>query len=162
GQVPVFYGQFRTDRPCTEGTQEKYVSRYLDIPNRPLYPFGYGLSYTTFAIGPVQADAQRMRKSDRLRVSVTVKNTGSVGGSEVVQMYLADVSASVARPVRELRGFQKIYLEPGEEREVSFEITEELLRFHDIHMNYVSEPGEFRVYVGNSSETKNEAVFWLE
>lgn len=162
GQVPVFYGQFRTGRPCTEGTQEKYVSRYLDIPNRPLYPFGYGLSYTTFAIGPVQADAQRMRKSDRLRVSVTVKNTGSVGGSEVVQMYLADVSASVARPVRELRGFQKIYLEPGEEREVSFEITEELLRFHDIHMNYVSEPGEFRVYVGNSSETKNEAVFWLE
>lgn len=162
GQVPIFYGQFRTGRPYIEGTGEKYVSRYLDIPNRPLYPFGYGLSYTTFAVGPVQLDAQRMKRTDRLRVSVTVKNTGTVSGSEVVQMYLADVNASVARPVRELRGFRKVHLEPGEERAVTFEITEEMLRFHDIHMNYVSEPGEFRVFVGNSSETENGAAFVLE
>lgn len=162
GQVPVFYGQFRTGRPYTEGMEDQYVSRYLDIPNRPLYPFGYGLSYTTFAIGPVQLDAQQMRRTDRLRVSVTVKNTGTVSGSEVVQMYLTDVHASVARPVRELRGFCKVHLDPGEEKEVSFEIAEDMLRFHDIHMNYVSEPGAFRVYVGNSSGTENGAEFVLE
>ncbi len=162
GQVPIFYGQFRTGRPYIEGTEEKYVSRYLDIPNRPLYPFGYGLSYTTFAIGPVQLSAQQMRRTDRLRVTVTVKNTGTVSGSEVVQMYLADVNGSVARPVRELRGFCKVRLEPGEEREVCFEITEEMLRFHDIHMDYVSEPGAFHVFVGDSSETENGAAFVLE
>ena len=162
GQVPIFYGQFRTGRPYTEGTEEKYVSRYLDIPNRPLYPFGYGLSYTTFEIGPVQLSAQQMRRTDRLRATVTVKNTGTVSGSEVVQMYLADVNGSVARPVRELRGFCKVRLEPGEEREVCFEITEEMLRFHDIHMDYVSEPGTFRVFVGDSSETENGAAFELE
>ena len=162
GQVPIFYGQFRTGRPYIEGTEEKYFSRYLDIPNRPLYPFGYGLSYTTFVIGPVQLSAQQMRRTDRLRVTVTVKNTGTVGGSEVVQMYLADVNGSVARPVRELRGFCKVRLEPGEESEVSFEITEEMLRFHDIHMDYVSEPGVFRVFVGDCSETENGAAFVLE
>ncbi len=162
GQVPIFYGQFRTGRPYIEGTEQKYVSRYLDIPNRPLYPFGYGLSYTTFAIGPVQLSAQQMRRTDRLRVTVTVKNTGTVSGSEVVQMYLADVNGSVARPVRELRGFCKVRLEPGEEREVCFEITEEMLRFHDIHMDYVSEPGAFHVFVGDSSETENGAAFVLE
>ena len=100
----------------------------------------------------VQLSAQQMRRTDRLRVTVTVKNTGTVGGSEVVQMYLADVNGSVARPVRELRGFCKVRLEPGEESEVSFEITEEMLRFHDIHMDYVSEPGVFRVFVGDCSE----------
>lgn len=162
GQVPVFYGQFRTGRPYKEGTDEKYVSRYLDIPNKPLYPFGYGLSYTTFEIGPVQLSAQRMRRTDRLRAAVTVKNTGKVSGSEVVQMYLSDVNGSVARPVRELRGFCRVCLDPGEEREVSFEIAEEMLCFHDISMNYVSEPGEFRVFVGNSSETQNGAAFVLE
>ena len=162
GQVPIFYGQFRTGRPCVEGSEEKYVSRYLDIPNRPRYPFGYGLSYTTFAIGPVQLGAKRIRRADKLHASVTVKNTGAVSGSEVVQMYLTDVNGSVVRPVRELRGFRRVHLEPGEEREVCFEISEEMLRFHDIHMNYVSEPGEFRVLIGNSSETNNEAMFWLE
>lgn len=161
GQVPVFYGQFRTGRPYTEGVEEKYVSRYLDIPNKPLFPFGYGLSYTTFAVGPVRLSAQRMCRTDRLCAAVTVKNTGAVSGQEVVQMYIEDVHGSVVRPVRELRGFSKIELAPGEEKEVCFEIAETMLRFHDIHMNYVSEDGEFRVYIGNSSETANGASFVL-
>lgn len=162
GQVPVFYGQFRTGRPCREGSEEKYVSRYLDIPNKPLYSFGYGLSYTEFVISPVSLSAGRMNKSDKIKAVVTVKNTGTVKGQEVVQMYLEDVCGSVARPVRELKGFRKVCLEPGEEKEIAFEISEEMLRFHDINMDYVSEAGEFKVFIGNSSETENEASFVLE
>lgn len=161
GQVPVFYGQFRTGRPYTEGSNESYVSRYLDIPNKPLYSFGFGLSYTEFTISPVKLSAAEMNRKNSLTVSVMVKNTGTVRGQEVIQMYLEDVCGSVARPVRELKGFQKICLEPGEEKEVCFEIREEMLRFHDINMNYVSETGEFKVYVGNSGETGNEASFVL-
>lgn len=161
GQVPVFYGQFRTGRPYTEGSDESYVSRYLDIPNKPLYPFGFGLSYTEFTISPVRLGAEKMGRGDQLTVSVTVQNTGTVRGQEVVQMYLEDVCGSVARPVRELKGFRKICLEPGETTEVQFKISEEMLRFHDINMNDVSEAGEFKVYVGNSSETENEASFEL-
>lgn len=161
GQVPVFYGQFRTGRPYTEGSDESYVSRYLDIPNKPLYPFGFGLSYTEFTISPVRLGAEKMGRGDQLTVSVTVQNTGTVRGQEVVQMYLEDVCGSVARPVRELKGFRKICLEPGEATEVQFKISEEMLRFHDINMNDVSEAGEFKVYVGNSSETENEASFEL-
>lgn len=161
GQVPVFYGQFRTGRPYTEGSDEGYVSRYLDIPNKSLYSFGYGLSYTEFMISPVRLSADNMSRADQITVSVTVKNTGTVKGQEVVQMYLEDVYGSVARPVRELKGFRKICLEPGEETEVQFKIGEEMLRFHDINMNYVSEAGEFKVFVGNSSETENGASFVL-
>ena len=162
GQVPVFYGQFRTGRPYTEGSDEGYVSRYLDIPNKPLYSFGYGLSYTEFTISPVRLSAAKMSRADQIAVSVMVKNTGTVKGQEVVQMYLQDVCGSVARPVRELKGFRKICLEPGEETEVQFKISEEMLRFHDINMDYVSEAGEFKVFVGNSSETENGASFVLE
>lgn len=161
GQVPVFYGQFRTGRPYTEGSDEGYVSRYLDIPNKPLYSFGYGLSYTEFTISPVRLSADKMSRADQITVSVTVKNTGTVKGQEVVQMYLEDVCGSVARPVRELKGFRKICLEPGEETEVQFKISEEMLRFYDINMDYVSEAGEFKVFVGNSSETENRASFVL-
>lgn len=162
GQVPVFYGQFRTGRPYTEGSEEGYVSRYLDIPNKPLYSFGYGLSYTEFEISPVRLSAEKMSRADQIIASVTVKNTGTVKGQEVVQMYLSDVCGSVVRPVRELKGFHKICLEPGEEREVQFKISEEMLRFHDINMDEVSEAGEFKVFIGNSSETENEASFVLE
>ena len=161
GQIPVCYQQFRTGRPLVEGSDEKYVSRYLDIPNTPLYPFGYGLSYTKFDIGPVQLSAANMKKNESLKASVIVKNIGDVAGQEVVQLYLQDLCGSVVRPLRELKGFQKVKLEPGESRTVTFEITEEMLRFHDINMDYVSEPGEFRVYLGNSSDTVNTAAFIL-
>ena len=161
GQVPVFYGQFRTGRPYTEGSDEGYVSRYLDIPNKPLYSFGYGLSYTEFTVSPVRLSADKMSREDQITVSVTVRNAGAMKGQEVVQMYLEDVYGSVVRPVRELKGFRKICLEPGDETEVQFKISEEMLRFHDINMDYVSEVGEFKVFVGNSSETENGASFVL-
>lgn len=162
GQVPVFYGQFATGRPYKEGTDEKYVSRYLDIPNKPLYSFGYGLSYTEFQIGKVCLSAPYMKKGGAILATVQVKNIGGMKGKEVVQLYIQDVCASVVRPLRELKGIKKIELLPGEEKTVSFEIKEEMLRFHDVDMNYLSEPGEFKIFIGNSSETENEAVFVLE
>lgn len=162
GQVPVYYNSFHTGRPFTEGNKDKYLSKYLDIPNKPLYPFGYGLSYTTFDISKVQLSAEEMTKEGSITASVTVRNIGHVPGAEVVQMYIQDVCGSAVRPVRELKGFEKITLEPGEEREISFTITEEMLRFHDIHMKYVSEAGEFRIYIGNSSDTENDRNFILK
>ena len=162
GQVPVFYGQFATGRPYKEGTDEKYVSRYLDIPNKPLYAFGYGLSYTEFQIGKVCLSASHMNREGVILASVQVKNIGGMKGKEVVQLYIQDVCASVVRPVRELKGIKKIELFPGEEKTVSFEIREEMLRFHNVDMNYLSEPGEFKIFIGNSSETENGAIFVLE
>jgi beta-glucosidase len=161
GQVPVFYSEMRTGRPYREGMTDRYLSRYLDIPNKPLYPFGYGLSYTSFEISPLHLDSAVLRRGEKegIRASVRVKNTGDRAGHEVVQLYLRDRSASVARPVRELKGVQKLFLQPGEEREVVFTITDEMLSFTDADMNYTSEPGEFSAFVGNSSETLNEAVF---
>ena len=162
GQVPVFYGQFATGRPYKEGTDEKYVSRYLDIPNKPLYAFGYGLSYTEFQIDKVCLSASHMNREGVILASVQVKNIGGMKGKEVVQLYIQDVCASVVRPVRELKGIKKIELFPGEEKTVSFEIREEMLRFHNVDMNYLSEPGEFKIFIGNSSETENGAIFVLE
>lgn len=162
GQVPVSYCEMRTGRPCQENSQEKYLSKYLDIPNKPLYPFGHGLSYTSFEISKVALSTDRMKKGEVIKASATVRNTGDVKGKEVVQMYLQDVTGSVARPKRELKGFEKIELCPGEEKTVIFEINEEMLRFYDIEMKYVSEPGAFKVYIGESSSTENEASFVLQ
>lgn len=162
GQLPVYYGQFRTGRPFVKGADAGYVSRYLDIPNEPLYPFGYGLSYTEFEIGKVRLSADNIKRCEILEASVTVKNIGGVKGQEVVQLYLQDVCGSVVRPVRELKGFRKVELEPGEEKTVVFEITEEMLRFYNIDMEYRSEPGLFRVFLGNSSETENLSEFILK
>jgi beta-glucosidase len=162
GQVPVFYSEFHTGRPYagSEG-KGKYFSRYLDIPNKPLYPFGYGLSYTDFEISKVRLSSNELTKESSLKASVTVKNIGSFTGKEVVQLYIQDKFGSVARPVRELKGFRKVELKPGEEKKIVFSITEEMLRFYDINMNYVSEPGEFNVYIGNSSDTQNGKSFVL-
>lgn len=162
GQVPVFYSEFHTGRPYagSEG-KGRYFSRYLDIPNKPLYPFGYGLSYTDFEISKVRLSSNELTKESSLEASVTIKNIGSFTGKEVVQLYIQDKFGSVVRPVRELKGFQKIELKPGEEKEIVFSITEEMLRFYDINMNYVSEPGEFNVYIGNSSDTQNGKSFVL-
>lgn len=155
GQVPVFYNQFQTGR-FYDGSQpeNRFVSRYLDIPNEPLYPFGYGLSYSEFQYGEIE-----LQQKDNIQVSVNVKNIGKVKAAEVVQMYIRDDKGSVVRPVRELKGYQKIWLEPGEEREVSFVITEDMLKFHDINMDYKAEPGSFTVYVGGDSTTENKAIF---
>lgn len=164
GQAPVFYGEMHTGRPYRDGGMEKYLSRYLDVPNKPLYPFGFGLSYTSFEISALQLDGTVLKRGEggSLKACAKVKNTGSVPGREVVQLYLQDHAASVARPVRELKGVQKLALAPGEEKEVVFEITEEMLFFTNMDMKFTSEPGSYSVYVGNSSETQNGAEFCLE
>lgn len=162
GQVPVYYSEFHTGRPYSEEQKDvKYLSKYLDIPNAPLYPFGYGLSYTNFDISKVTLDKNELRKGESIEASIVIKNTGKVTGKEVVQMYIQDRKGSVARPVRQLKGFQKIELQPGEERKVTFTITEEMLRFYDINMNFTSEGGEFTIYIGSDSRTQNQNEFGL-
>jgi beta-glucosidase len=162
GQVPVYYSEFHTGRPYSDEQKDvKYLSKYLDIPNAPLYPFGYGRSYTNFDISKVTLDKRELRKGESIEASIVIKNTGKVTGKEVVQMYIQDKKASVARPVRQLKGFQKVELQPGEERKVIFTITEEMLRFYDINMNFASEKGDFVVYVGSDSRTQNQQEFGL-
>lgn len=159
GQIPVYYNHKHTGRPLDPAN--KYTSKYLDVSNEPLYPFGYGLSYTTFTYGNLTLDKKNMRPQDKLRVSVTVTNSGQYEGEEVVQLYLQDVTASVNRPVKELKGFQKIFLKKGESREVSFNVGVEDLKFYDRNMKYTYEPGTFKVYVGTNSRDVAEAAFEL-
>lgn len=154
GQIPVYYSDFATGRPQMPG--------YIDIPKEPLYPFGYGLSYTEYAYSPLKLDQKVLdSQTDVIHASVRVKNTGSMEGREAVQLYIQDVKGSVSRPVRQLKGFQKISLAPGEEKEVRFEIREEMLRFWTIDMEYRSEPGQFRVWIGTDSRTENGEEFYL-
>lgn len=171
GQVPVYYSGLSTGRPHVDGAADgRCVSRYIDAPNKPLYSFGYGLGYTVFTYSPVRltgAVPQKRRtkgpgSEKPLTASVTLTNTGSRSGTEVVQLYIRDLAGSVSRPLRELKGFQRISLAPGESREVSFVITEEMLRFYRADMTYGSEPGRFMVYIGADSNTENGAEFRLE
>lgn len=163
GQVPVCYAEFNTGRHFeTSQPDNRFQSRYLDIPNAPLYPFGYGLDYSEFSYSDVSLSSDVLERGKIITAKVTVKNIGKCKGSEVVQMYIRDDKGSVVRPVRELRGFEKIQLEVGEEKEVSFVINEELLKFHDINMNDVAEAGSFTVYIGGDSTTENQAVFQLK
>lgn len=161
GQVPVYYNGFSTGRPYKKGVPNRFCSRYLDIPNEPLYPFGYGLTYTTFEVSPVRLSGPVLAHDGELTAAVTVKNSGLRPGTEVVQLYVQDLAASVVRPIRELKGFEKVKLEPGEEREICFTIKEEMLRFWDAQCRFGSEPGRFRVYVGTDSTTENSGEFEL-
>lgn len=162
GQVPVHYRHFSTGRPFKGDYQrEKFFSKYIDIPNEPLFPFGFGLTYTTFECSPVYLDADHITRDGSLCASVQLTNTGTREGTETVQLYIHDMAASVARPVRELKAFQQITLKAGESREVTFQITENMLRFHDLSMQWTSEPGKFEVFVGTDSQTQNKAVFTL-
>ena len=163
GQVPLYYAAKNTGRPLLEGRWfEKFRSNYLDVDNDPLYPFGYGLSYTTFEYSPVTLDAEKVAAGKSVKAEVTVTNTGKVAGKEVVQMYLQDVVGSTTRPLRELKGFEKISLEPGESKTVTFEITPELMSHYNSDLVLVAEPGEFVVYIGPDSRTRNSAAFILE
>ena len=162
GQVPVHYNEYSTGRPHVKGKdKDRFRSKYLDIPNQPLYPFGYGLSYTEFEIGEIQLDKKRMSREEKITASVTVRNTGERAGEETVQLYIHDLWASIVRPVKELKAFKKVFLQPGEVQTVSFEITNDMLCFISENERYESENGEFEVYIGNSSETKNKKVFEL-
>ncbi|MNE46463.1 Periplasmic beta-glucosidase precursor [compost metagenome] len=126
-----------------------------------MFEFGYGLSYTTFKYSPVALSSKNMAKTGTIKASVTVTNTGNFDGEEVVQLYIRDMVGSVTRPVKELKGFQKVFLKKGESKEISFTINEEMLKFYNFELKHVSEPGDFKVFIGTSSATTNEADFVL-
>ena len=163
GQIPLFYNHKNTGRPLQEGRWfEKFRSNYLDVSNEPLYPFGYGLSYTTFAYSDIHLSSTEMSADGELTAIVTVTNTGSRDGAEVVQLYIRDLVGSVTRPVKELKGFEKIFLKAGESRKVSFSITPELLKFYIYDLQFVCEPGDFDVMIGGNSRDVKKARFLLK
>jgi beta-glucosidase len=157
GQVPIYYNHMNTGRP--PAATSRFNSKYFDTPWTPQFPFGFGLSYTQFKISNLQLSAKQLRPDGSLTVSVEVENVGKRAGDEVVQMYLRDVAASMTRPVKELKGFQRISLHPGEKKRVEFRLTSELLGFYNREMKFVVEPGEFKVMVGSSSEDVIEQSF---
>lgn len=162
GQLPLYYSHKNTGRPLAEGKWfTKFRSNYLDVTNEPLYPFGYGLSYTTFAYGDIKLDKHTFKPGETLTASVAVKNTGKVEGKEVVQLYIRDMVGSVTRPVKELKDFEKISLKPGESKTVFFKITEDKLKFYNAALEHVAEPGAFKLFIGRNSKDLKEADFNL-
>lgn len=163
GQIPLYYNHKNTGRPLPEGGWfEKFRSNYLDVSNDPLYPFGYGLSYTDFKYSDVELSSKTLTKNGELTATVTVTNTGMRDGAEVVQLYIRDLVGSVTRPVKELKGFRKIFLKAGESTKVSFTITPELLKFYDYDLNYVCESGDFNVMIGGNSRDVKGTGFTLK
>ncbi len=159
GQIPIYYNHKNTGRPFDQ--KNKFTSKYLDIPNEPLFPFGYGLSYTTFNYGEVVLNKTVLKGNETLSAKITVTNSGKIAGEEVVQLYFSDPVASVSRAVKELKGFQKISLNPGESREVEFKITTETLKFFNGDLKYDWEPGAFVIQIGkNSQEVKQAKIEW--
>lgn len=166
GQVPIYYSHKNTGRPLSDektekGEFEKFKSNYLDVANTPLYPFGYGLSYTTFNYSNVKLSSSKMNASGNIVASVDVTNSGNYDGKEVVQLYIRDLVGSVTRPVKELKGFEKVMIKKGETKTISFTITAEELKFYDFNLDYVAEPGQFEVFIGSNSDTSLKANFEL-
>ena len=157
GQIPIYYNHKNTGRPFS--ADNKYTSKYLDIPNTPLYPFGFGLSYTKFELGNLQLDKLQILPTGNVKVSVDVTNTGKRAGDEVVQLYIHDVAASVTRPVKELKGFQRVSLKAGEKRTIEFTLTPEELSFYDRDLKPTVETGEIQVFVGTSSDSGLQSSF---
>lgn len=162
GQIPLFYNHKNTGRPLGEGKWfEKFRSNYLDVSNDPLYPFGYGLSYTTFDYSDVKLSSSAIDANGELTASVTVTNKGSKDGTEVVQLYIRDIVGSTTRPVKELKGFEKVFIKAGESKTVDFKITPEMLKFYNYDLEYVFESGEFDVMIGGNSHDVKSAKFTL-
>jgi beta-glucosidase len=157
GQIPIYYNAKNTGRPADPAN--KYTSKYLDVPWTPLYPFGHGLSYTTFAYADLRVATPEVRAGDPVRVSVRVTNTGARAGDEVVQLYLRDDAASVTRPLRMLGGFRRVTLAPAESRTLTFALAPEQLALYDLTMRHVIEPGTFTVWAGGSSAAPLAATF---
>jgi beta-glucosidase len=162
GQVPLYYAHKNTGRPLRGPWFQKFQSNYLDVPNEPLYPFGFGLSYTTFEYGDLKLDKNEMTASDSITASIDVTNTGTRAGAEVVQLYIRDVVGSVTRPVKELKDFKKVFFNAGEKKTVTFSITTEDLSFYNSDLKWGAEPGEFAVFVGGNSRDVKEAGFVLK
>ena len=165
GQIPIYYKHPNTGRPYTgdysePGSARVYKSRYRDVENSPLYPFGYGLSYTTFEYSNFSLEADTLRPRGKVKASVTVTNTGDVAGEEVVQLYIRDLAASIVRPVKELKGFQKVSLEPGESTEVSFTLVPDTFAFYQENLQLRPEAGEFRIFIGGKSDVDDSLPFY--
>ena len=161
GQVPIYHYAKNTGRPYRY-TGAKYESRYLDVPNEPLYAFGHGLSYTTFSYSPITLSADNFSGGDKLEARITVTNTGTCDGVETVQMYIRDLVGSVTRPVKQLKGFMKVALRPGESREICFTIDKCTLSFYRADMTWGPESGGFKIMIGGSSDNVQEASFSYE
>jgi beta-glucosidase len=152
GQIPIYYNYNNTGRPSVNERDITYRSAYIDMPNTPRFAFGYGLSYTSFKYDNLQLSTKKMKENDSIQVHFNVTNTGNVAGEEIVQLYLRDVVASVVRPVKELKGFNKIKLQPGETQTVSFILTKDLLSFYNASLEKVAEPGAFKLMIGAASD----------
>ena len=163
GQIPIYYNHKNTGRPYlgVSDPEQKYKSRYTDSDISPLFPFGFGLSYTTFTYSDLKLSADKINRNETLKIEVEITNTGNFDGSEVAQLYIKDLVGSVTRPVKELKGFEKIFLKKGEKKVVSFEISSEDLKFYDKNMNFNSEAGTFEIFIGGNSDTQNKKIFEL-
>jgi beta-glucosidase len=159
GQVPIFYNHFNTGRPIADDPREKYRSNYLDVLNTPQFPFGFGLSYTTFTYAQPVIAPENLAPGGTLRIRTTVTNTGERDGTAIAQLYLRDVVGSVTRPVRELKGFQKVELAAGESREIEFTLTPDDLAFVHADLSFAPEPGRFEVFVGGDSTAPKAGEF---
>lgn len=164
GQIPIYYNHFNTGRPLAKDADKfvKFRSNYLDVPVTPLYPFGYGLSYTEFKYGDIALSSDSLKDGETITATVTVTNTGRRKGDEVVQLYIRDLVGSVSRPVKELKGFERITLNPGESRDVTFTITPDMLKFYNFNLEYVNEPGEFDLMIGPNSSDVTTVRFNLK
>tara|TARA_R110002126_G_scaffold291587_1_gene453975 strand:+ start:12169 stop:14301 length:2133 start_codon:yes stop_codon:yes gene_type:complete len=163
GQIPIFYNQKNTGRPIDAlNADPKYTSKYLDVENSPLYPFGFGLSYTTFSYSDVELSNDILFLNTSITASVKITNTGNYDGSEIVQLYIRDLFGSITRPIKELKGFKKVFLKKGETKKINFKITEDLLKFYNPENKYISEEGEFKLSISSNSNTFMNKKFTLK
>jgi beta-glucosidase len=161
GQIPIYYNHYSTGRPAKSDSDIYYVSAYIDLLNGPRFPFGFGLSYTNFSYSDITLSSASLKPGDKLTATVTLTNTGKYAGRETVQLYIRDLVGSVVRPVKELKGFQQVFLQPGESRKITFTISADDLRFYNEKLEYIYEPGEFRIFIGGNSNDVKEAKFVL-
>lgn len=159
GQIPIYYNHKNTGRPLTGNTFQKFRSDYMDVSNSPLFPFGYGLSYTKFNYSDIKLSSNTMTATGKITATVNVKNTGNYDGEEVVQLYIGDPVASIAQPVKKLKDFQKVFIKKGESKEVSFDIDAEKLKYYNSDLKRVADPGDFKLYIGTSSDEVKKADF---
>ena len=162
GQIPIYYNYYNTGRPVKNDSDLRYVSSYIDLPNSPKFPFGYGLSYTSFEYSAISLNTQQLKQGKTIEASIKVTNSGNYDGEETVQLYIRDMVGSVIRPVKELKGFQKIFLKKGGSASVKFIISPSDLRFYNDKLEYRAEPGDFKLFIGGNSRELKEASFTLE